>query len=495
MNITDTSRQTRPPKETIRAPFDSEMARVEGWFLGLKEGATGGDQASEPPTSLADISEVWLRIGGAGPIRHTYRGLESGIKNEDPEQRGIKSLYLKLTGQVRLRRGTADVKRIVAFMLRNWKWDEERGRDKPFDDLDPDAINLLAEKVEEALFGGEKYLVVDRRGRDAAKTFFEMVAHDYRALFLGHRTRLFSEEGVVGQPVPSDEFLNYFVKIMLVPFVKEGASIFFVVDAGWCGTGDRGWKHEDHDGRVKRFMNVERLRLFLRAAHEFGDDIRGESAVQPGFATWRTLDDRSAGDRTRDGGNGVKIRDFLAERVFVVVLNVSCLHPDGAESHRSVRPRACDDSWFAPELVLPADVPAVWAKDKKTMVALFGPRRLELSEGVRILATVGKGGGEKDAPSITWWVQETSPGAKRIPKEKLKGMDPYTPAKLPSPGAEFEEALRVVFFAAMSLGRSEPSDPGIKAGAILNAKDIRVLSAKDFCIDRLESDQQTLEEN
>ena len=130
------------------------------------------------------------------------------------------------------------------------------------------------------------------------------------------------------------------------------------------------------------------------------------------------------------------------------------------------------------------------------MTALFGPRRLEEPEGIRVIASIGRQRAEGDSPSVTWWAPETKPGAKRIPSKELKNIDPYIMEKLPSPGVEFEEALRVVFFAATPRQNpNERSDQGEIARAILEANDIRIQTAKDFCFGRLDVAQETIEES
>ena len=140
------------------------------------------------------------------------------------------------------------------------------------------------------------------------------------------------------------------------------------------------------------------------------------------------------------------------------------------------------------DFILPADIPLAWKDNKKVMAALFGPRRSEVPDGVRVIASVGEDKSGSDSPSVTFWALPMKPGAKRTRAEESM-TDAYAPKELPSPGDKFEEALRIVFFAA-----SKDPSFGEKAEKILRALDIRVLSARDFCFGHLDALHEKMEE-
>ena len=435
-----------------KADKPSRIEKITAALTEMEDGGAAADCITETPGAfLWEFYKAWLENGGqdGGKNRNSIRRMRDVWLTGENE---VKSLHPKLTGKVRISKD--DAKALMSLFLGRWKFVGVKEGDWV---LTPDGYapfpcrdcRKLCDRLADAVFPEDSeqaqhgLLLPNRpigpQPVEASSEWKEIAGH-YRDL--DAVVTLSRHNSVIGPTPPATIRLFWHLMNYLYETIGKKETIFiWIIDIGV--------RQVEEDNAWKDFLNFEMMKTQFRAFASFDSENDLDS-----FESAAVLEDPSTRSGIHDAflrsltipeeGHREKRWKWLCERSVIVIQNLrreefEHLYVDEDQDVGKFRLR---DIGVTAENILPSMMPNRWSQLRE-LRELYGRELSDISDAT---LTVMFKRSNRSAPSndVRYVAHALSP---RL-ADDLTWSSTAQSRELSTPGLNYDEAMRLVYWAA-----------------------------------------------
>ena len=504
IDLTRGPTSVRNIKEESSRSTDAKPSRVEKIRAALNEVETSGtfqDCITKTPGAfLWEFYKAWVENGGqdGGKNRNSIRRMRDHWLTGDAE---VKSLHPKLTGRIRISKD--DAKNLMTLFLGRWKFVAVKEGDwvltadgyAPFPCRD---CKKLCERLADAMYpaGSEQARVGLGLPVRLGGPNLEEIQSDWKAIDELYRTSdaviNFSRHRAALGETPA-ETMKFFWKLFknFYETMEERNQIFiWIIDIG-------SRQAEDEDAWAE-FFNFEMLKAQFRAFATFDSDEDSEESETNSADSSTKVEQRSAIREAflrsltiPEETHREKRWKWLCDHTVIVIQNLrkeEFSHLYEAEDAGIDKIRLKDTGVTA-ENILPKMLPHSWAQDR-TLRDLYGSQLENVADATLTAFYRQDGWNSAERPAVHRNVVDIRYFAHALTRRQtntaLSDFASYaTSQEIVSPGDVYDEAFRIVYWAARHRlqsfgGEDDQNRDWSIAVAYLNNQGFRTLKLLDF---------------